>query len=127
MFTFGFPQVLELAKKIKEKTNAKIILGGAHPSAVPKECLKNKWIDYIIISEGEKTLAELCSHLTKNKSIKKIDGIAYKEKQKIIINPKKRFIQNLDTLPFPARHLMPMENYFRAHEAHAPQMIGGHH
>ena len=59
-------------------------------------------IDSIIIGEGEKTIVELFSCLDRNKEWKCLEGIAYRENGKIIINPRRKRITNLDDIPFPA-------------------------
>ncbi|MDD5178601.1 MAG: radical SAM protein, partial [Candidatus Nanoarchaeia archaeon] len=46
-------------------------------------------------------------------NVNDIDGFAYKEKGKVIVNPKTKLIQNLDELPYQARHLLPMEKYIK--------------
>ncbi len=121
LFSFAFPVVSDLCKKIKEAyPNIKIVLGGAHPSAVPELCLKDSKADFIIISEGELSMNKLVNCLKDNKDFKDVDGLAYRKGNKIIVNPKKEFIQNLDNLPFPARDLVDMEKYYSVHEAHGP-------
>jgi len=120
LFTFAFPVVLDLAKTIKEKMDVPIVLGGAHPSATPHETLKHDEIDYVIISEGEDTLIDLLSVLEGKKKEAKLDGFAWKEKGSVKVNPKTKLIENLDSIPFPRRDLLPMENYFSTKEAHGP-------
>ncbi|MEM7819949.1 MAG: radical SAM protein [Candidatus Aenigmatarchaeota archaeon] len=98
-------------KKLNKK--CKIIVGGPYASWHPEECLK-KGADFVVIGEGEITILELIKSIEKKIDKKNILGIAYKYKNKIIINKKRPFLQNLDEIPFPARHLIPMEKYFEA-------------
>jgi magnesium-protoporphyrin IX monomethyl ester (oxidative) cyclase len=119
LFTFAFPVVSDMAKTLK-KLDIPIAVGGAHPSATPVETLQPDYIDYVIISEGEQTLLDLLDVLAGKKKEKDLDGFAWKEKGQIKVNPKTKFIMDLDSLPFPARHLLPMESYFKAKEAHGP-------
>jgi magnesium-protoporphyrin IX monomethyl ester (oxidative) cyclase len=120
LFTFTYPVVFDMAKTLKDKRDAPIVLGGAHPSATPVETLRSKNIDYVVISEGEQTLLDLLDVLDGKKKEKELDGFAWKEGKQIKVNPKTKFIQDLDSLPFPARHLLPMETYFKKKEAHGP-------
>ncbi len=120
LFSFAFPMVVELCKTIKKKRKAKIVLGGAHPSAMPKESLEQSDADFVIISEGEETLMALCRHLEGKGKIEKIDGIAFRKGKRIMVNPKTKFITDLDSLPFPARDLLPLEKYWKTREAHGP-------
>lgn len=101
----------ELVKKADK--NILVVMGGAHPSSNPTEILKNKNVDIVVIGEGEVTLLEIAQRLESKKSLNKIIGAFVKSGNKIIKNPGRPFIKDLDTLPFPARHLLPMEIYFR--------------
>jgi magnesium-protoporphyrin IX monomethyl ester (oxidative) cyclase len=102
-----------IAKTVKNTDkNIKVIMGGCHVSVIPEKILKNENVDFIVIGEGDITIVELAEALEKNKTLKKVKGIAYKENGKIIINEPRPFIQNLDELPFPAWHLMNLEKYF---------------
>jgi anaerobic magnesium-protoporphyrin IX monomethyl ester cyclase len=105
--------VHDLAIAIKKiLPNVKIILGGVHSSTLPKDTLNRfKAFDVIVLNEGESIIFELCSSLIQNKQIDKIQGIAFRKKDKIIINKHSKFISNLDSIPFPARHLLPMDKY----------------
>ena len=118
LFTFAFPMVLDLAREIKKKRDIPIVLGGAHPSATPSETLRNEQIDYVIMSEGEQTILDLLKVLDGKKKENELDGFAWKEKGVVRVNPKTKLIENLDKIPFPRRDLLPMENYFKAREAH---------
>ncbi|RLG10642.1 hypothetical protein DRN69_08740 [Candidatus Pacearchaeota archaeon] len=110
--TPSFKNDIAICKKIKEVINCKIILCGPHVTVFPKETLKEyKFIDYILIGEYEYTLKELIDKLINKKSIKNILGLGYRDRGKIIFNKRRPLIQNLDELPFPARHFLPMERY----------------
>lgn len=90
-----------------------IVVGGAHPSALPYQTLQNPNVDFLVIGEGENTFSQLLDTYQGDQNFEHIDGSGYKESSgKIKINPKTRYIEDLDSLPFPARHLMPMERYF---------------
>ena len=121
LFSMQFRDVLDICRIVKE-VNQEIItvVGGAHPSAVPEEVLTESYIDYVVIGEGERSLRELIEAIQGNLDISKIDGIAYKnrEEKSILVNPKLNYIENLDYLPFPARHLFPMEIYFNINRPH---------
>jgi len=52
----------------RQNSNAVIVIGGPHPSALPEECLNdNKNIDFVVIGEGEKTLVHLVQTLKNDK------------------------------------------------------------
>jgi magnesium-protoporphyrin IX monomethyl ester (oxidative) cyclase len=91
------------------------VLCGLHASARPKECLTNPDIDYVVIGEPEQTMLELASALKKeNSDLEKVRGIGFVKNGQTIITPARPPIEDLDSLPFPARHLLPMQEYFEA-------------
>lgn len=118
-FSIMFQNVRNLAKSIKEKINIPIIIGGAHPSALPKDVIEEGFFDYILVGEAEDTIVQLVSAIENNKSIEHIDGLAFKKKGKLVINPKKNYIKDIDTIPWPARHLFPMKKYLYTKKSHA--------
>lgn len=79
---------LEISKYIKSQYSVPIVWGGAHPTILPEETLKNQYIDYVIRDFGSKSLCDLISHL-KHGDIKKTDiiGLAYKEDGRVQMNP----------------------------------------
>jgi len=109
-------KVCAVAKRINNEIIT--IMGGAHPTALPEETLKDNNVDIVLLAESDFTTKELLDLIQKGEDISKIDGIAYKEENKIIIKPKTKFIDNLDSIPFPARHLLPMEKYFKINLPH---------
>ncbi len=92
------------------------VLDGQHPSARPVDCLTHPNIDFVVIGEAEHTMFELVGALEQGimRYLKKIRGIAFLKKRKKVITPPRPAIQDLDSLPFPARHLLPMDTYFAA-------------
>lgn len=91
---------LRLAKIAKDN-GITTLLGGYHPTAIPNELLSHPQVDMIVRGEGELTMEEL---LQKG-SPEGVLGISYKKGRKIIHNLDRSLIENLDSLPFPARHL----------------------
>lgn len=115
--SFMTPQynhVISILKMIKEiDSKIKTIAGGPHISAMPKEMLNLCDLDYVVIGEGENTVRELVSHLVvrKNLKLEDIRGIGFVKENKYILNEPRELITDLDTLPFPAWHLLPMDKY----------------
>jgi len=96
-----------MAKKIKY--DIVVIAGGAHPSAMPREVLESSDIDVVCIGESDYSVIDA---MTKD-SMALTEGIAYKDEGgKIILHKEKnRFIEELDSLPFPAWHLFKIKEY----------------
>lgn len=104
---------ITIARKIKEHNPAvTVILGGAHGTLLPDETLTNvPEIDFIVCGEGEKVLLNLVQALREKRDAKEIAGISYRKDGLVIKNPRDPPIMDLDSLPFPAYHLLPISNY----------------
>lgn len=101
-------QALETAKIAKSiLPDSTVILGGYHPTFTYKELMKNEFLDIIVIGEGEYTMLELVKAISNGSSLQKVKGIVTRE----FVTPPREIIEDLDSLPFPARHLLPMDKY----------------
>ena len=96
----GLMSSLNLTRRIKEKfPKTPVVWGGIHPTLSSEQTLQEKSIDYIIVNEGEIVAQNLTKELMKNskkRNLKKINGLGYKQNNKIIINPIGPFVKNLD-------------------------------
>ena len=113
-----YARCVETARAIKEALpNCRIVVGGWHASYVPDSLLANPEIDYVVMGEGERAITQLATCITNNNesAAATIPGVACRRKGKNIKNPPK-FIENLDEIPYPARHLLPLELYDRTIE-----------
>ena len=97
---------LEIAE-MAHKRGIATVLGGYHPSAIPDELLLHPQVDFIVLGEGEIAFKELIM----KGNAKDVKGVSYKEGDKIIHNPDQEFVEDLDSLPFPARHLRRYKYY----------------
>jgi len=103
-------EVCRLAKEINPRTH--VIIGGTHPTIYPLEMLSQPFVDSVVFGEGEITFAEFLDALSQNKSLSEIKGLGYKENGEPILNPIRKFISDLDSLPFPDRSLVPQDKYY---------------
>ena len=91
------------------------VIGGPHTTFMPYETLKDSEnLDVVVMGEGEETIVELADHITKNnQNIDDIKGIVYRDTNngKLKTTEKRPLIKDLDTIPFPARHLVPFTDY----------------
>ncbi|MBU2568076.1 MAG: B12-binding domain-containing radical SAM protein [Elusimicrobia bacterium] len=87
-----------------------VILGGVHPSLMPDDTLQNEFVDYVVIGDGEETFVELLKNLGNPEAIKKMKGIGYREKGKIIVNQPCGFA-NLNKSPIPNYGLINVNDY----------------
>lgn len=110
--TPAFAQVLEVCRIIKQISPEIItVVGGPHPTALPKETVEDRNIDIAVIGEGEVTFTELVKAIDEKRSLFEVEGIVFKENG-IHQTPKRELIKDLDSLPFPARDLFPLHIYF---------------
>ncbi len=105
-----------LSRRIKKEISRDVLVvtGGTHPSFLPEKTLAETDVDIIVLGEGERGLYEVIQARNQGRELDAIDGIAYREKEKIVVHKRTTWIEDLDTLPFPARDLLPMEKYFQA-------------
>lgn len=102
-----------IANMIKEEDpDIPVVMGGPHVSFMFEEALANG-ADYVVIGEGEETTRELVAFLEKGRGdIKGIRGLAYLDGEGYVrVNQPRPLIKNIDELPEPARHLLPMDKY----------------
>jgi len=101
---------VSLAKKACP--DAKVVVGGPHPSAAPSELMNSvEDIDFAVIGEGEITIVELMNALEngkdKGKNLEDINGIAFRaENGDIKLTQPRKLIKNLDSIPIPSREFI---------------------
>lgn len=91
--------VAQVVKKIDKKIL--VIMGGPHISMVKKDALECQNIDIGVFGEGEETLVDLLQTLEKRKSLKGVKGILFRDKNKIVENPPRDFIKDINKLSYP--------------------------
>jgi anaerobic magnesium-protoporphyrin IX monomethyl ester cyclase len=93
------------------KKKAKVILGGHGPSPIPEYILRRTKADLVAIGEAEETIVEVLDSIVKNRGFRDIKGIAYRDSEGIHINEARPPVKEIDTIPFPAWDLFPMDIY----------------
>ena len=103
--TYVTARTLETVKKVDP--NILTVTGGQHFTATAQESLKEyPVIDVIVRGEGERTMAELVTKTKEKSNLPKIMGISFRHRGKIIHNPSRPLIENLEELPYPGYHLV---------------------
>jgi radical SAM superfamily enzyme YgiQ (UPF0313 family) len=104
-----FSNAVKTAEEIKRmKPESIVVMGGYHPTFNAERILrKYPFVDIIVSGEGEYALLEI----VKGENLKNILGIAYRDNGEIRVNENRPQIDDLDELPFPARHLVKKYNY----------------
>ena len=94
------------------------VLVGTHPSALPEDTLRlSEKIDAVAVGEYDYTIRELVKALAENNTFENVEGLVFRNGNQIILNRKRKKIENLDALPFVSKvyikHLN-IRNYFFA-------------
>lgn len=131
LFSFAYPVVQELCRQIRAvRADIRIVLGGPHPSALYAEILAEDrdLVDFVVLGEGESPFLQLCQKLLHNDVLAQsnigsdISNLAYVDDNGACQMGTEKLERNTrldsDSIPFPARHLLPMENYIEAQESH---------
>ncbi len=111
--TMTFDHASQVLKDLKA-INPEIltVMGGPHVTFRARETLEEfPGLDVVVLGEGEKTLVDLMHTVDKSQDLSRVNGIAYRKGSEIRATAERKFIKNLDALPFPARHLLPLGRY----------------
>ncbi len=102
-------KILELAKRVNPATVT--ILGGIHPTFMYDELLNSSSpVDYIVVGEGEVTLAHLLATLEGEGEPAKVPGIAFRRGGELVVTPRRALMESIDDLPM-AWDLLEWERY----------------
>jgi radical SAM superfamily enzyme YgiQ (UPF0313 family) len=88
------------------------VMGGPHVSFYARETLEEfPELDAVVLGEGEQTFVNLMHAVKSARDLRGVNGIAFRRGSEITTSPKQKFISNLDVLPLPSRHLLPLGRY----------------
>jgi len=114
--TFGWKKAKKTAADFRDmfQQRAFICAGGPYPTAVQEACLADggKSFDAIVCGEGEITSLEIIDRLESGKTLEGVKGVIYRKGEEIIKNDARPLIDDLDSLPFPARELLGDSNKY---------------
>ncbi len=113
VYSFGYRGAYSLIGEINNHADYKIVLGGPHISAIGTRALRESEADFAVKGEGEETFLELCKAMGKsNPGYGDISGLVWRCGNEVIENRNRSFIDQLDSLPFPAYNNFELEKYF---------------
>lgn len=119
LFTIQAKSAYRICQIIKElNPDILTIMGGAHSSAMSEEVLAQGTVDFVIPGEGEITFLRLLQTIENGEDRNKVPGIIFMHEGSMVRTPPATFLMELDQLPMPARHLLPMEEYFKKDRPH---------
>lgn len=109
---YQYRKLLKISAAInKVKKRPFYMIGGHGPSPAPEFFLQKTNADAVVMGEGEDTVVELINALSDKSRLADIQGIAYWESGKICINDRRSVIKDIDSIPFPAYELFPIDYY----------------
>jgi len=112
-----FPAALRASKITKSVlSDAKVVLGGAHPTIEPRATLESRYVDFVVRGEGEVVIEQLMTELEKGDSIDRIEGLCYKQNGHIIIKNKSPLI-DINLLPMPDYASFPAIEYIKHNQS----------
>jgi anaerobic magnesium-protoporphyrin IX monomethyl ester cyclase len=105
IFQFYIDRYEALARHLRDwGVSCHFTIGGHYPSLSPAQTLElMPQLDSIVRFEGELTLLELVDRLSVGEDWRAIDGIFYRDEERVVENPDRPLIANLDDLPLPHR------------------------
>ena len=105
-------RAMATVKKIRDYCEAPIMMGGVHPTMKYEEVLTQcPEVDVIALHEAEYTVMDIAHAVEYGGSFSTIKGIAYRDNSTVKVTERRPLFTNLDDLPFPARHLVPLEKF----------------
>ncbi len=116
-FTTQEENLLKTARLVKEiDSSILVVAGGANISCRGKYLLSDGSIDIAVKGEGEATVVELIDYFRQKKTLEQIKGIIFRKGGKVFESGERSFIKDIDSLPFPAYHLVEMEKYLTLYQ-----------
>ncbi|MDP8206665.1 MAG: radical SAM protein [Candidatus Electryonea clarkiae] len=115
-FTTRYKLFSECIASIRELSgNIPILVGGIHPTLFPQRVLEKDSPDVVFLGEAEIALREIVRRFDQQgvPDPEGLDGVAWQKNGNINISSKQSFVEDLDSLPEPARHLFPVETYLK--------------
>jgi anaerobic magnesium-protoporphyrin IX monomethyl ester cyclase len=111
--TMNIKKSLKIIKDYKEEDpNLFTVMGGPHVTFDADNILsQNNYVDCIVRGEGELTTVELLERLDAGLSLREVAGLSYRDNGKIVHNPNRPLIEDINVLPYPARHLIQLSKY----------------
>jgi len=102
-------EVMRIAKRVTREIVT--VIGDPHVTFAPEETLLNHpEVNFVVRGEGELSLVDLVRCLERGEDPSKVNGIAFCNGKEIYITPDQRLV-DVNTLPLPAYHLLPMKRY----------------
>jgi radical SAM superfamily enzyme YgiQ (UPF0313 family) len=109
--SWSFHPVLTWIRKFKADTGIPVLVGGEHLRHYPNETMSYDAIDFCIVGEAELPLPEFIRAFREGRPYSGIKSFGFRENGTVVIDRTIRFIDDINTVPFPARHLIKNDRY----------------
>ncbi len=107
-----YKKLIEISKIVNNSKNRPFyIIAGHGPTPEPEYFLKKTQADVCVMGEGEITIVELLDKVSNKQPLNDVLGIAWRGGSNVNINNRRPLIQDIDSIPFPAYDLFPIEIY----------------
>jgi len=117
---YQYQKLLKISETINSVPNRPFyILGGHGPAPEPEYFLRKTNANAIVIGEGEISAVNLLAALENNINLSSVNGIAYLDDGQLVVTRRQELIKNIDSIPFPAWDLFPMDYYSLLREPHS--------
>jgi radical SAM superfamily enzyme YgiQ (UPF0313 family) len=113
VFTHEWPAVSRLIDLIKAaRPDCRVVIGGEHVTAMPEFSLRTSRADVVVLGEGEETIVALVDALQEDRLLAEVDGIIYREGDRIVKNRRRDPIRDVDGIAWPAWHRFDLQAYY---------------
>ena len=119
MWSFSWPLVRDLLQRIHSgRPGLPIVCGGEHFNGLPELSMTSAPIDYIVRGEGEETAVELFAAIELQRTTGaafdpgRIDGLVWRDGERVVINRPRTRVADVDAIPWPAWHLFDVRTYY---------------
>lgn len=109
---YQYRKLLQLSEAINSAPNRPFyVIGGHGPAPEPAYFLQKTGADAVVMGEGEITAVNLLEALENGRDLSSVNGIAYLREGRLVITEPQELIRDIDTIPFPAWDLFPIDYY----------------
>lgn len=113
VLTPQFASALKVASIVKDfDRNIPVLFGGVHSTFKADEVALEKNVDVVVRGEGEETVFDVVKTLIRGESFKNVRGVTFRRNSRVVHNPDRPLIKNLDVLPFPDRELLINKRFY---------------
>ncbi|MFA5095968.1 MAG: radical SAM protein, partial [Candidatus Omnitrophota bacterium] len=105
-----FHLVAKLARELKEELGVPIMAGGHHVTLF-KEKIFDRYFDFLFVSEADISFTEFLKAYERKEDLSRVKGLLFRRKGEVVFTGDPGLTQDLDAIPFPARHLLRFDQY----------------